>query len=70
MPNELIAVDRGHEVKGIVSLSPFTVHPSNVPPPYEAAYKLFEVNANAPMNTTATMLFYGKYSLKRFAVLG
>ncbi|KFG85707.1 arylacetamide deacetylase [Metarhizium anisopliae] len=65
VPNELIALHRGHEVKGIISLSPFVVHPSNVPPAHRAAYKSFETNANAPMNTAAAMTtFYGKLPLQ------
>ncbi|KAF5135053.1 Versiconal hemiacetal acetate esterase [Metarhizium anisopliae] len=65
VPNELIALNRGDEVKGIISLSPFVVHPSNVPPAHRAAYKSFETNANAPMNTAAAMnTFYGKLPLQ------
>lgn len=63
VPNELLAMGRGNETKGIVSLSPFTVHPSQVPTTLEDAYKSFETNANAPMNTAAAMTtFYGQFS--------
>lgn len=60
VPNELLTLGRGNETSGIVSLSPFTVHPSKVPATLKDAYRSFEINADAPMNTAAAMnTFYG-----------
>ncbi|UNI17155.1 Versiconal hemiacetal acetate esterase [Purpureocillium takamizusanense] len=53
--NRLLALDRGPEIKGIVSVVPFVVHPSRVPPAYADMYQSFRANEDAPANTAEAM---------------